>query len=144
MNVRPSALIVQDNRILTLHYRYGDRDVFALPGGNPDPGENLNEALVREIDEELGVKASVSQIVCSGEVIWTDPQKETLHMVFEASISEIPALNPEHTTALEICWLPVDQLSDKVLYPNIGPQILDWQHSRQAAFIGPIDQPYLR
>jgi 8-oxo-dGTP diphosphatase len=57
MNVRPSAIIILNESILTLRYCYGDTEVFALPGGNPDPGECLTEALARELDEELGVRA---------------------------------------------------------------------------------------
>ncbi len=95
---------------LTLRYCYGDREVYALPGGNPDPGESLHEALRRELKEELGVMSDINEMVSCGEVIWNEVQKETLHVVFKTKIIGSPTLNPEHTTALELVWLPIDKL----------------------------------
>lgn len=145
MNVRPSAIILLDGSILTLRYCYGDTEVFALPGGNPDPGECLSEALTRELHEELGVGAEVKAMVFCGEVIWPEVKKETLHMVFQTEISGIPELNPVHTTALEIVWLPIAALGTKLLYPNVGKQIIGfYEKSLLTGHIGVIDQPYVR
>lgn len=146
MNVRPSAIIQQGNSVLTLRYRYGDTDVYALPGGNPDPGECLSDALVRELMEELGVRAQLKGMTFCGEVVWSEVQKETLHIVFAAEIpDQIPVLNPEHTTALEIVWLPLAELESKILYPNVGKQIAAFCCNEPIpGHIGLIDQPYIR
>ena len=146
MNVRPSALILQDDRVLTLRYCYGDQEVYGLPGGNPDPGESLAEALVRELEEELGIIAEVKHMAICGEVIWREVNKETLHMVFCASItSGVPALNPVHTSALEMVWLPVSELNEKLLYPNVGKQIISFcEQAEEAGHIGVINQPYIK
>lgn len=38
-------------------------DIYELPGGHVEPGETLEEALVREIGEELGVKIKVGPLL---------------------------------------------------------------------------------
>ena len=146
MKVRPSAIILKGESVLTLRYCYGNINIFALPGGNPDPGENLNEALVRELDEELGITAEVEEMVLCGEVIWNEIKKETLHIVFAAKIlSGVPELNPEQTTALEIVWLPFAALSDTLLYPNVGKYIKTCLTGKpEFVHIGVIDQPYIQ
>jgi 8-oxo-dGTP diphosphatase len=145
MNVRPSAIIIRDNSILTLCYCYGQTEVYGLPGGNPDPGESLSEALFRELEEEIQIEVNIGEMICCGEVIWPQVKKETLHMVFEATISSgEPKLNPEHTTALRIVWLPIDTLSDNLLYPNVGEQITNFYRDELARpHIGVIRQPYI-
>lgn len=145
MKVRPSALILKDDCILTLRYNYGDKNVFALPGGNPDPGECLSEALARELMEELGVTTEVNSMVLSGEVIWDEVKKETFHIVFEATISSgIAELNPVHTTALEVVWLPLSSVCDTLLYPNVGKFLLQYLKGKpESMHIGVIDQPYI-
>ncbi|MBE7699788.1 NUDIX domain-containing protein [Oerskovia sp. Sa1BUA8] len=44
---------VRDGRLLVVRSR--DNELFFMPGGKLDPGESDAEALVREIEEELGV-----------------------------------------------------------------------------------------
>ena len=146
MKVRPSAIILKGESVLTLRYCYANTNIFALPGGNPDPGENLNEALVRELNEELGIVAEVDEMVLCGEVIWDEIKKETLHTVFITKIlAGIPELNPEHTTALEIVWLPFAALCDTLLYPNVGKYILTRLKGKpEPVHIGVIDQPYIQ
>jgi 8-oxo-dGTP diphosphatase len=149
MNVRPSAILLLDNdKILTLRYCYGEKEVFALPGGNPDPGESLSDALARELMEELGVEVAVGKMVSCGEVIWQEVRKETLHMVFNANITKgTPALDPAQTTALEIVWLPVSSNLHSRLFVSqcrsADRRILSDETSH-AGHIGVIDQPYVR
>ncbi|CAG5011524.1 hypothetical protein DYBT9275_04967 [Dyadobacter sp. CECT 9275] len=145
MKVRPSAIIVKDQAILTLRYRYQSTDVFALPGGNPDPGETLQEALSRELTEELNIKAIAGTMVVCGEVIWREVSRETLHMVFATHITEgIPQINPEQTTALEIVWLPVSELHSRLLYPNFGKHIQQYlSNAVLPGYVGVADQPYI-
>ena len=145
MKVRPSAMILNGESILTLRYNYGNIDVFALPGGNPDPGENLSQALARELTEELGICTEVDKMILCGEVIWNEIKNETLHMVFASKISDgIPALNPEHTTALEIVWVPFSELDNTLLYPNVGKYLQTYLNGKSgSAHVGVIDQPYI-
>jgi 8-oxo-dGTP diphosphatase len=47
-------LHLSDGRVLSTRSR--GKDVYYLPGGKREPGEADIETLVREVDEELGVK----------------------------------------------------------------------------------------
>ena len=146
MKVRPSAMILSGESILTLRYNYGNINVFALPGGNPDPGENLTDALVRELSEELKITTKIGKMVFCGEVIWDEIKKETLHIIFESEIlAGSPELNSEETTALEMVWLPFTELSHTILYPNVGKYLLSYiQGKPEPAHVGVIDQPYIQ
>ena len=48
------AAILEDSRLLLVSKRAAP-DVFFLPGGKPEPGEEPLATLERELDEELGV-----------------------------------------------------------------------------------------
>lgn len=146
MKVRPSAMILNGESVLTLRYNYGNVNVFALPGGNPDPGENLTEALTRELTEELGIHTKIGKMVFCGEVIWDEIKKETLHIIFATDISVgVPVLNPTETTALEIVWLPFSELNHSILYPNVGKYLLSYiQGKPESGHVGVIDQPYIQ
>lgn len=58
-NFRVGAVIVHDGRLLGVHDQGGDPHFHYLPGGRVHMNETMEEALRREIWEELGVSARV-------------------------------------------------------------------------------------
>ncbi|MEM7139579.1 MAG: NUDIX domain-containing protein [Actinomycetota bacterium] len=53
------AMLVDGDRLLLCHRHPGRAsypDVWDLPGGHIEPGESATAALVRELDEELGIR----------------------------------------------------------------------------------------
>jgi 8-oxo-dGTP diphosphatase len=124
MKVRPSVVIIENDCVLLMRYRYGQTDVYNLPGGNVDKGETLAQTVVRELQEELGIKIAVEKMILTGEVLMPEPQKDVLHCVFLAKIIEgKPMLNPVETSALEVVWKPINTLKDVALYPNVGAEL---------------------
>ncbi|MEU7377838.1 NUDIX domain-containing protein [Streptomyces albidoflavus] len=52
-----AAVLVRDGRLLVVSKRAAP-GLFYLPGGKPDPGETPEQALHRELAEELGITLS--------------------------------------------------------------------------------------
>ncbi|MCF8324483.1 MAG: NUDIX domain-containing protein [Leadbetterella sp.] len=143
MKTRPSAIILSDNNLLTLKYNYNGNLLYAIPGGNLEFGEKLKEALERELQEEIGLVIEVQNLLFLAEV--HQQNKDTLHCVFNTKIvSGIPQLNPKETTALEICWIPIETIEDYNLYPNIKTQIKEHfiEAKDHQVFLGEISQPW--
>jgi 8-oxo-dGTP diphosphatase len=140
MKVRPSVVIIENDCVLLMRYRYGQTDVYNLPGGNVDKGETLSQTVVRELQEELGVEIAVEKMLLLGEVLMPEPKKDVLHCVFLGKIMKgKPILNPEHTSALEIVWKPIDALKDLDMYPNVGAYL---QESADFQYIGRVEQEW--
>lgn len=52
---------VEAGRLLVVRSR--NKKAFYLPGGKIEPGESLEEALLREVSEELGVEAARPEVL---------------------------------------------------------------------------------
>ena len=63
-----AAIIEDGDKILATQRGYGDyKDKWEFPGGKMEPCETPEEALVREIREELSADISVDRFVCTVE-----------------------------------------------------------------------------
>lgn len=140
MNIRVAGIICESNRILTMKYIYGEENVYVIPGGNLEFGEEMKEALARELEEELKLKVDVLSEILTVETIREN--EKTLHQLFEVEKMETEAeLDPDETKALELCWLEIDKLSNFNLYPNVGTQIQQWSKNELTdKYVGEIVQ----
>ena len=55
--VRTYAIFIEDQKILVSKEFHHGLDLFKLPGGGVELGESLEEAVLREIEEELSIQA---------------------------------------------------------------------------------------
>ncbi|MEU5999496.1 NUDIX domain-containing protein [Streptomyces sp. NPDC047197] len=84
-----AAAIVQESRLLVVS-KQAAPDVFYLPGGKPDAGEARLETLVRELDEELGVRPLEPRFLADVEAMAALERAPMRLSVFEARISKEP------------------------------------------------------
>src|SRR5580693_6105293 len=78
-----AALIESEGKILVCQRRRGDRFelMWEFPGGKRESGETLEEALARELKEELGVTARIGVEILRLQHTHTD-RNEPFELVF--------------------------------------------------------------
>ncbi len=74
------ALIFNGESILLAHRR--DIDWWNLPGGGMEAGETVDEAMIREVREETGLKVRVEQLVG----VYSKPQKQEVVLTFRCAV----------------------------------------------------------
>jgi 8-oxo-dGTP diphosphatase len=102
------AAIIHDEegRIFTTQRGYGEmKDGWEFPGGKMEPGESTEEALKREIWEELETKIVVEKLVQTVE--WDYPAFHLTMHCFWCHIESGSLKLKEHEAAK---WLTKDQL----------------------------------
>ena len=111
-----AAIIMKDGEVFATQRGYGEwQGWWEFPGGKIEPGETPQEALVREIHEELDADISVGALLETVE--WDYPTFHlTMHCYLCTLLSASLNLN-EHQAAAwltpqtltTVKWLPADE-----------------------------------
>ena len=100
-----AAVIERDGKILITRRPAGTHlaGLWEFPGGKPERGESPEEALRREIREELGADASVGERLDT--IDWHYPDKRVRLLFFRCLLRE----EPRPLEGQEMAWvLPAD------------------------------------
>ena len=57
--IRVNGVLIEDNKILLVEQDVSERRRWAHPGGKPEFGETMEQAIIREMKEETGLDVSV-------------------------------------------------------------------------------------
>ena len=123
------AAIIHDKegRIFATQRGYGDyKDGWEFPGGKMEPRESPEQALKREIWEELETRIIVERLVQTVELDY--PNFHLKMHCFWCSIESGSLTLKEHEAARwltpdqlgEVDWLPADQVVVNQMFTDIG------------------------
>ena len=117
-----AAIIRKEDKIFATQRGYGEwKDWWEFPGGKIEAGETAEEALKREIREELSTEISLDKLLCTVEYDYPKFHL-TMHCYLCSLQTEALHLN-EHEAARwltkeelgSIRWLPADwEVIDKI------------------------------
>ncbi len=115
-----AAILVEDRKVL-LTRRPGGTDLehlWEFPGGKVEDGESPQQALKRELREEIGIDADVADVL---EVtFWRYPTRDVLLMFFRASIASGTI---RHLGVSDHAWVGEDELGSYAMPPADVPVV---------------------
>ena len=111
-----AAIIQRDGAYFATQRGYGEFEgMWEFPGGKIEEGETAEFALMREIQEELGIDITIDKFLCT-----TEYDYPSFHLTMHCYICSIEAgeivlrehksarwLRPEELRSVE--WLPADK-----------------------------------
>ena len=115
-----AAIIRKGDKIFATQRGYGEwKDWWEFPGGKVETGETPEEALVREIREELSAGINVDEFLCTVEHDYPAFHLK-MHCYLCSLVTEALHLN-EHEAAK---WLAKDEL-DSVKWPPADVKVVE-------------------
>lgn len=113
-----NAIVEKKGRILLI--RREDLGIWALPGGLIEPGETLEQATIRETEEETGVKVQIQKL--TGIYLRTIPFFENTLLAYRCRYqSSIPTFSKE---TRNLGWFSLDEI--KRIAPSFVGQIVSY------------------
>ena len=112
-----AAIICDDmkekNKIFATARGYGElKGGWEFPGGKVEPGETSQQALIREIIEELDTEIKVGELIDTVEYDYP-----TFHLSMDCFWAEVKAGHLELKEAEAAKWLTKDQLDSVIWLP---------------------------
>lgn len=121
-----AALIINQDKVFATQRGYGEfKDGWEFPGGKIEPGETPEEALKREIQEELATEIRVEQPLTTVEYDYP-----TFHLSMQCFLCKVERGNLtllEHEAAKwlsydeldSVDWLPADRIVVQILMEHL-------------------------
>ena len=110
------ALIIKDGKMAAIKIRDAGEEWYIMPGGGQEAEETLNEAVCREVSEELGIE-----------------NFHRVDLIFSCEyIDNIPdAVLHGDTNQVGIGWLDISTLDLQPLYPSkLRRQIMNYYQGK--------------
>ena len=124
--VRATALIVEEGKLLVVE----DEDGFYTIGGAIQVGERTEEAVIREVKEELGVKAQTGQLafVVENRFEQAGVHFHNIEFHYFVDLLERAPLTMQEDEKRQLCeWIDLDKLQNIQLVPAFLKTALpDW------------------
>jgi ADP-ribose pyrophosphatase YjhB (NUDIX family) len=126
-NYRVAAVFLHDRHAL-LHRGLPD-SFWTLPGGRPELYESSHDALIREMQEEMGLRVEIQRLLWVVENFFEYEGEQAHELAFyylmrRPENSGLDDLNVEFTgfegdLPIIFRWYPVELLADVPLYPTL-------------------------
>jgi 8-oxo-dGTP diphosphatase len=117
MMIAASGVVIENGKLLLVRDRQG---FWAGVGGWVDTGETPEEAIVREVREELGVVASVTRHF-RPFIAWhvADLEAPVSFLLFPHRLAlASTSFNPDPEEVTDVQWVPVERLSEFEMLPH--------------------------
>lgn len=126
-----AGIIKKDNQFFVIHHQ--KENLWFFPGGKVDTGENLEQALIRELKEELNIGFSTAEKIGAVKIIHQNKPRRVHYFMVETSDTPVIQENEKHTTAR---WLSKVEFENSLGYAlKIDDILIETEAELQREFI---------
>jgi 8-oxo-dGTP diphosphatase len=143
-DVRCSAVVFRDHKVLLVRRARDAGDDWVLPGGTPRPGESMAGCARRETLEETGLAVEATRIAFVVESQGPRTGPRTVDLVFLATPSVPGQLPRSAESDLFAAFVPLDLLHEIDLRPPVAGHLRGLhaiRPARTAAYLGNLWRP---
>lgn len=104
---------------------------LCIPGGHVEAGESPTAAIIREADEELGLKLAEGDLQLFCVAARYSPKNEYVAYEFMIEASKLNPINNEPDECSELLWVDKNKLPDDII-PDFKDIIVDGFIAKQS------------
>ena len=134
--LRAQAIVIKDDKILLLKTRIGDREDYELPGGGIEEGETPEDAAIRELFEETGIKGEVVRLASKYYNGFAEEYNYSfLVKMVEGNLTQQYNIEGEKNYIQAVEWKKLSEISEKnraelfsagVMFSGFSEEVVSW------------------
>jgi ADP-ribose pyrophosphatase YjhB (NUDIX family) len=125
IRIRAAGILVKDGRILLVRHEKSGKSYWLLPGGGVDFGETVEQALVREFKEEVGLDISVGKLALVQDSIPPDRHRQVLNLYFLVTAIDHKLTVTPDAVLRDAAFYPLEEFPRMQVNPNVKKEILE-------------------
>jgi 8-oxo-dGTP diphosphatase len=99
--VRVSAIVYSERgQLLVVQHSRNGRPFWTFPGGAPNLGESLSDAVIREVREETGYAIEHGDVIAIGELGGNRWEPPRLEIIFRGTVNQAVPVTPRPSDEL--------------------------------------------
>ena len=119
MRIRAVAVVLREEKLLVMHRRRSGREYAVLPGGGIEDGEPVQDAVLRELHEETGLRGRPGVLL----PVPIESESPALYLSVQVDGTELELGGPERERADEQnvyrpAWVPLAEVEALDLVPE--------------------------
>jgi ADP-ribose pyrophosphatase YjhB (NUDIX family) len=127
---RAGAIVCHNNNILVIYRKKSHKEYYTFPGGTVEDNETIGEAVIRELQEETSITATLTQSVYHLEINNIMQDNGLLgvkheYLVVCNYVSGEPVLHhnaverqrQSNSNVYRPMWIPIHDIKNTLLYP---------------------------
>jgi len=116
IGVGVGAVILNDKAeiLLLLRNKPPEKNFWSIPGGSVEFLETIEDAVIREVEEEIGLKIEIERLLGVTNHILEQENSHWVSPVFLAKIISGEVRNIEPSKHLDIGWFPLADLPENI------------------------------
>ena len=117
-----SIALLKDKKILLAKRKIEpQKGLWDVPGGFIESGESAEEATIREMEEETGLKVKIKKYLGSISDIYND--NPTLPLIFAVEQLDLNQKPIAQDDVEELRWFSLDEIPEKLAFKNVKETI---------------------
>lgn len=132
MRTRAAAILIQHDQIALIERHRAGRHYFSFPGGGMDEGETPEQAVAREVHEELGLRV---RVICQVAEYWYRGNRQVHFLVEQTggefgtgAGDEFSGKYDEFRGTYHPLWMPVSDLLTQPVQPREIAELVAESH----------------
>lgn len=114
--VAQKIILIKDKKVLIT--RDSQDEIWELPGGRLNEGENPQSGVLREVKEELGVDVVLGQVVYINQFLHNNTTPALVIIYHAHMVDETVAFNPDPLEVAQMQWVDALDWHTYSYYPE--------------------------